>query len=273
MEPQPGIDLAYHLGRALQLTNILRDLDEDAAIGRLYLSSDALASRPAVSDPAAVIADPRVDVAARQIAPRPAATTRPRPGAALGKGQLRAPADARRLWPDPSKRCRPRAGSTPRRVSLSRLQKLWVHGRYGLCRDRDGACGGGGPGRPVGWTILRSAASVVGAVRGRRPRPAGAAAPISIRHDHRQRQSLVLSGNRAVQAYLARIGASAGWPVPIRTCSLLDLRDGARWRMRPSDGRIPWWIFQKDRRVPARARRLRGPGRLHGPPSRQAQDR
>lgn len=34
--------LAYHLGRALQLTNILRDLDEDAAIGRLYLPREAL---------------------------------------------------------------------------------------------------------------------------------------------------------------------------------------------------------------------------------------
>jgi squalene synthase HpnD len=35
--------LAHHLGRALQLTNILRDLDEDAAIGRLYLPHEALA--------------------------------------------------------------------------------------------------------------------------------------------------------------------------------------------------------------------------------------
>ena len=30
MEKQAGLALAYHLGRALQLTNILRDLDEDA---------------------------------------------------------------------------------------------------------------------------------------------------------------------------------------------------------------------------------------------------
>jgi presqualene diphosphate synthase len=36
--------LAHHLGRALQLTNILRDLDEDAAIGRLYLPREALAA-------------------------------------------------------------------------------------------------------------------------------------------------------------------------------------------------------------------------------------
>jgi presqualene diphosphate synthase len=34
--------LAHHLGRALQLTNILRDLDEDARIGRLYLPREAL---------------------------------------------------------------------------------------------------------------------------------------------------------------------------------------------------------------------------------------
>jgi len=38
-----GRPLAHHLGRALQLTNILRDLDEDAAIGRLYLPREALA--------------------------------------------------------------------------------------------------------------------------------------------------------------------------------------------------------------------------------------
>ena len=37
-----GLALAHHLGRALQLTNILRDLDEDAALGRLYLPREAL---------------------------------------------------------------------------------------------------------------------------------------------------------------------------------------------------------------------------------------
>jgi presqualene diphosphate synthase len=37
-----GIALAHHLGRALQLTNILRDIDEDAAIGRLYLPRENL---------------------------------------------------------------------------------------------------------------------------------------------------------------------------------------------------------------------------------------
>jgi presqualene diphosphate synthase len=42
MEPDSGRALAHHLGRALQLTNILRDLDEDASLGRLYLPRDVL---------------------------------------------------------------------------------------------------------------------------------------------------------------------------------------------------------------------------------------
>jgi presqualene diphosphate synthase len=42
VERDAGIKLAHHLGRALQLTNILRDLDEDAAVGRLYLPREAL---------------------------------------------------------------------------------------------------------------------------------------------------------------------------------------------------------------------------------------
>ena len=44
MQEQEGLALAHHLGRALQLTNILRDLDEDASIGRLYLPAPLLHS-------------------------------------------------------------------------------------------------------------------------------------------------------------------------------------------------------------------------------------
>jgi phytoene synthase len=39
MPDTEGVALAHHLGRALQLTNILRDIDEDAGIGRLYLDA------------------------------------------------------------------------------------------------------------------------------------------------------------------------------------------------------------------------------------------
>jgi len=54
-----GILLAHHLGRALQLTNILRDIDEDAGIGRLYLPQQGLLHAGITStDPQQVISDP-----------------------------------------------------------------------------------------------------------------------------------------------------------------------------------------------------------------------
>jgi presqualene diphosphate synthase len=40
--PPNALALAHHLGRALQLTNVLRDLDEDADRGRLYLPREVL---------------------------------------------------------------------------------------------------------------------------------------------------------------------------------------------------------------------------------------
>ena len=59
LDAKSGRDLAHHLGRALQLTNILRDLDEDAAIGRLYLPREALRDAGiSSSDPADVLAHP-----------------------------------------------------------------------------------------------------------------------------------------------------------------------------------------------------------------------
>jgi phytoene synthase len=63
MQPEAGLALAHHLGRALQLTNILRDLDEDAAMGRLYLPREALRDAGIIStDPATVLANPMLGV-------------------------------------------------------------------------------------------------------------------------------------------------------------------------------------------------------------------
>ena len=63
MPEAPGITLAHHLGRALQLTNILRDLDEDASMGRLYLPREVLRDAGIIStDPAAVLANPMLGV-------------------------------------------------------------------------------------------------------------------------------------------------------------------------------------------------------------------
>ena len=54
-----GRDLALVLGEALQTTNVLRDLAEDAGRGRLYLPRDLLDKHGvSASEPAAVLKDP-----------------------------------------------------------------------------------------------------------------------------------------------------------------------------------------------------------------------
>jgi squalene synthase HpnD len=71
MEEKAGIALAYHLGRALQLTNILRDIDEDAEIGRLYLPREALQQAGITSTkPDVVMADSRIAVACELVVAR-----------------------------------------------------------------------------------------------------------------------------------------------------------------------------------------------------------
>lgn len=71
MPAQEGTALAFHLGRALQLTNILRDLDEDAANGRLYLPlEDLLATGIAETDPEKVLNHPALDATCANMAMR-----------------------------------------------------------------------------------------------------------------------------------------------------------------------------------------------------------
>jgi hydroxysqualene dehydroxylase len=62
---------------------------------------------------------------------------------------------------------------------------------------------------------------------------------------------LVFSGNRAVQAYLKRIGAADRLRGPDHAeFAFHDLRTGERWTLSANDGRVPWWVFSKRRRVP-----------------------
>ena len=69
MDEGPGFELAHSLGRALQLTNILRDIDEDAAIGRLYLPREYLDEAGVTARvPLTAIADPRIDRVCRAVA-------------------------------------------------------------------------------------------------------------------------------------------------------------------------------------------------------------
>ncbi len=64
-----AMNVAHHLGRALQLTNILRDLAEDAGRGRLYLPRELLDKHGIASrDPNEVLRTPSLSAACRDLA-------------------------------------------------------------------------------------------------------------------------------------------------------------------------------------------------------------
>jgi phytoene/squalene synthetase len=126
--------VAHSLGRALQLTNILRDLREDADRGRLYLPREWLDAAGVPHDPRAALAAPGLarvcervaDLARRHFgdahhamlecdrrAMRPARLMGATYSAILARLE-------RRGW-----------SAADRRVSLPRWQKLWLAIRYG----------------------------------------------------------------------------------------------------------------------------------------------
>jgi hydroxysqualene dehydroxylase len=62
---------------------------------------------------------------------------------------------------------------------------------------------------------------------------------------------LLLSGNHAALRYLEIIGSSTGLVGPATAdFAFVDLAGGKRWTLRINAGRLPWWIFDPNRRVP-----------------------
>jgi phytoene synthase len=128
--------VADSLGRALQLTNILRDLDEDAQRGRLYLPREILERHgirgvapievlrhpalPAVCRDVATIAEGHFAAAEQAMARCSRRAMRP---AAVMGSFYRAMLDALRRseWRDPTQR-----------ISLSKQRKLWLVLRHGV---------------------------------------------------------------------------------------------------------------------------------------------
>ena len=136
-DPSPAAHrVADSLGRALQLTNILRDLDEDAQRGRLYLPREIL-DRHGIRDrdPARVLRHPALPAVCRDLAAialghfdaaeaamAECSRRAMRPAATMG-AFYRAMLDAmlRDGWRDPATR-----------VSLSKGKKLWLVLRHAL---------------------------------------------------------------------------------------------------------------------------------------------
>lgn len=127
--------VAHGLGRALQLTNILRDLHEDAARGRLYLPREWLHEAGVPHDPAAALVHPALAQVAARVAAR-AHGYFADAGAAMRQCDRRAMRPARlmgatyaailarverRGWRD-----------LTRPAKLPAWQKLWLALRFGL---------------------------------------------------------------------------------------------------------------------------------------------
>jgi squalene synthase HpnD len=136
MERSDGLALAHHLGRALQLTNILRDLDEDAAIGRLYLPKEMLLDAGITTvDPDEVLASPALGKACAPIVARAEkhfdeadAIMARSPRKAVKAPRIMAAAYRPRLAMMVE-----RGWNPPRRkVGLSRAQFVWILLRYAI---------------------------------------------------------------------------------------------------------------------------------------------
>ncbi|HEC90271.1 MAG TPA: squalene synthase HpnD, partial [Alphaproteobacteria bacterium] len=131
-----GDRVAAVLGEALQLTNILRDLAEDAARNRLYLPLSILHAHAIDGeDPVKVLAHPNLPKACVDIAER--AKRRFDEAAALlgrcDRAQMRPAVMMMEVYRRIFERLVARGWSNiNERVSLSKAEKLWVVFRYGI---------------------------------------------------------------------------------------------------------------------------------------------
>jgi squalene synthase HpnD len=135
-DASPAADrVAHALGRALQLTNILRDLQEDADRGRLYLPLEYLEAAGVPLDPDAALASPRLgEVCGRLASLAHGYFAEAR--AAMAACDRRAMKPARLMaatYAAILSRLEQRGwGRLDERARLAAWQKLWLAVRYGL---------------------------------------------------------------------------------------------------------------------------------------------
>ena len=125
--------VAWHLGRALQHTNILRDVAEDAGRGRLYLPAEWLAEAGVPPDPALALRHPGLATVCARMAAAAHAHFRDahRAMAACDRRAMR-PARLMGATYDALLARLEQRGWTrlDQTVSLPKWQKLWIAGRH-----------------------------------------------------------------------------------------------------------------------------------------------
>jgi presqualene diphosphate synthase len=136
MEETAGKRLAHHLGRALQLTNILRDLDEDASLGRLYLPREALDRAGIhVVEPNLVLMNPELGMACAFVIDMAREHFRQADQvmAASPRSVVRAPRIMAEAYKSVLAKLIRRGWSAPRtRIRISRPLLLWIVARHAL---------------------------------------------------------------------------------------------------------------------------------------------
>lgn len=133
----PGArDFAVSLGNALQFTNILRDLREDASMGRLYLPREILDAHGIVGDdPDTVLADPALPAVCMDVARMAQACfTEAEEGL---QGQPRAALKPAVIMMMNYRRILERLIQSgwrdiDRAIGVSKTEKLWIALRYGF---------------------------------------------------------------------------------------------------------------------------------------------
>jgi len=129
-------ELAVALGDALQITNVLRDLDEDAAQGRLYLPAELLgeAGIP-LGSPESVLGHPGLGTACAAMAQEAHQrfTRSVQLIAACDRGAVRPAIVMMQVYRLILERLEARGWAAPRRpVRVSRTEKAWIAVRHGL---------------------------------------------------------------------------------------------------------------------------------------------
>jgi squalene synthase HpnD len=136
IEREAGKTLAHHLGRALQLTNILRDLDEDAGVGRLYLPREALARAGiTTNDPKAALRSATLGQACAELVARAREHFAQAEAimARLPRKSVRAPRIMGLVYRAILDRLVARGWSAPRQpIRLPRARLLWIVLRHAL---------------------------------------------------------------------------------------------------------------------------------------------
>jgi len=136
VEEDKGRELSHHLGRALQMTNILRDLDQDAKLGRLYLPKEALAEAGITAkDIGTVLAHPALGDACAAVVARARGHFEQASAvmATCRRDTVRSPRVMASVYRALLERLVARGWTAPREeVPPSKLQFLWAVMRHGL---------------------------------------------------------------------------------------------------------------------------------------------